>query len=54
MKRADKSGAQVAIILGEDELSQESVTVKYLRGQNEQQSMAFTEVPNFLASLIKG
>jgi histidyl-tRNA synthetase len=54
MKRADKSGAQIALILGEDELSQEKVTVKYLRGQQEQQSVAFDQVPNLLASLIKG
>ena len=42
MKRADKSGAQIALILGEDELANETVTVKYLRGQSEQQSMAIT------------
>ena len=52
MKRADKSGAQVAIIVGEDELAQEVVTIKYLRGQNEQQSMAFAEVPSLLSHLI--
>lgn len=52
MKRADKSGAQVAIIIGEDELANEVVTVKYLRGQHEQQSMAFEEVPNLLSNLI--
>ena len=54
MKRADKSGAHVAIILGEDELAKKEVTVKYLRGQQEQQSLAFSEVPDLLASLIKG
>jgi len=54
IKRADKSGAHVAIILGEDELAKQEVTVKYLRGQQEQQSMAFSQVPDLLASLIKG
>ena len=52
MKRADKSGAQVALILGEDELANETVTVKYLRGQSEQQSMAISEVAGLLSSLV--
>ncbi len=52
MKRADKSGAQVALILGEDEIAQGQVTVKYLRGQHEQQSVALEQVPSLLASLI--
>ena len=52
MKRADKSGAQIALILGEDEIAAGQVTVKYLRGQHEQQSVVFSEVPNLLASLI--
>ena len=54
MKRADKSDATVALIIGEDELAQQTVAVKYLREKKEQQSLAFTQVPDFLASLIKG
>ncbi len=52
MKRADKSGAQVALIIGEDELTKQAVTVKYLRGQHQQQSVAFDQVPALLANLI--
>ncbi|WP_286269817.1 histidine--tRNA ligase [Thalassotalea hakodatensis] len=52
IKRADKSGAQVALILGEDELVNQQVTVKYLRGQQEQQQMAFDQVPALLKSLL--
>jgi len=52
MKRADKSGAQVALILGEDELAKKEITVKYLRGQNEQQSLPFDKVAELLTSLI--
>ena len=52
MKRADKSGAQVAIILGENELAEQKVMVKYLRGQQEQQSLAFDQVASLLTSLI--
>ncbi|GAA6204192.1 MULTISPECIES: histidine--tRNA ligase [Thalassotalea] len=54
MKRADKSGAQIAIIIGEDEIANQAVTIKYLRGQHEQQSMAFAEVPSLLSNIIKG
>ncbi len=52
MKRADKSGAQIALILGEDEIAKQEVTVKYLRGQQEQQSVAFEQVPALLSKLI--
>ena len=52
MKRADKSGAQIALILGEDEIAQQTVTVKYLRGQQEQQSLPLEQVPSLLTSLL--
>ncbi len=52
MKRADKSGAQVALILGEDELANNTVTVKYLRGQHEQQSLPIEDVANLLSNLV--
>jgi histidyl-tRNA synthetase len=52
MKRADKSGAQVALILGENELAEQKITVKYLRGQHEQESIAFDQVPSLLEKLI--
>jgi histidyl-tRNA synthetase len=49
MKKADKSGADIAIILAEDELSKEQVTVKYLREKKEQLSVGFDELDNFIA-----
>ncbi|ASP48402.1 histidine--tRNA ligase [Cognaticolwellia beringensis] len=52
MKRADKSGAQIALILGEDEIAQKTVTVKYLRGQQEQQSIPLEQVPSLLTNLL--
>ncbi len=52
MKRADKSGAQIALILGEDEIAQNTVTVKYLRGQQEQQSLPLVQVPDLLTNLL--
>lgn len=36
-KRADKSGAQVALVLGEDEVAQGTVGLKYLRENREQE-----------------
>jgi len=36
LKKADKSGAKIALIIGDDELARQSVTVKFLRGRQEQ------------------
>jgi histidyl-tRNA synthetase len=49
MKKADKSGASIALILAEDELKEQQVTVKYLREKKEQQTVSFDELVNFLA-----
>jgi len=51
MKRADKSGAQVALLIGEDELAEGMVTVKYLRNDNEQQRVERNALSAFLAEL---
>ena len=48
MKKADKSGAKRALILGEDELSNEQVTVKYLREKKEQITVKFSDLNKFL------
>jgi histidyl-tRNA synthetase len=48
MKKADKSGAEIALILGEDELNNTQVTVKYLREKKEQESVDFEKVTTFL------
>lgn len=47
-KQADKSGACMALVLGEDELANEQVTIKYLREDKPQQSVAITELVNEL------
>jgi histidyl-tRNA synthetase len=44
LKRADKSGAQIALILGDAELAREEITVKYLRDQRPQQSVKMKEI----------
>ena len=48
MKKADKSGAKIALILGEDELKNTQVTVKYLREKKEQESVDFEKLTLFL------
>lgn len=52
LKRADKSDALVALILGEDELAEGKVTVKYLREQKEQITVSLDEVKTLLQALV--
>jgi histidyl-tRNA synthetase len=51
-KRADKSGAGVALILGDDELANNTVSVKYLREEKPQRTLSQDELKNFLQALI--
>jgi len=41
MKKADKSGAKIALILAEDELKSEQVTLKFLREKKDQMTVSF-------------
>ena len=52
LKRADKSDALVAIIIGEDELEQGVVTIKYLRERKEQVTLELEQAKTLLAELI--
>ncbi len=47
-KRADRSGADLALILGEDELQQGTVTVKHLRGDGQQKQLSQDEIAGWL------
>ncbi|MCP4325090.1 MAG: histidine--tRNA ligase, partial [Alteromonadales bacterium] len=49
MKRADKSGARFALIIGEGELQDNCVTIKDLQGKAEQQTVAMDQLVNILA-----
>ncbi len=51
MKKADKSGARIALILAEDELTNEQVALKYLREKKDQVSVKFEELVTFLADV---
>lgn len=44
LKRADKSGAAVGLLLGDDELASGKVTLKWLRADKPQQTVAITEL----------
>jgi len=44
LKRADKSGAAVGLLLGDDELASGQVTLKWLRADKPQQTVAITEL----------
>lgn len=52
MRRADKSGARFALLLGEDELAAQSISVKDLRSDNAQITLTQTELANWLAEQL--
>lgn len=52
-KKADKSGALYALILGEAEAVAGQVGVKPLREDGEQANLAWTEVPQYLRNLLQ-
>lgn len=51
-KKADKSGAQIALIIGEQELQNHSVAVKFLRNNIEQAIVSIPELEHFLKQKI--
>jgi histidyl-tRNA synthetase len=52
MKRADKSNARYALILGEKEVAEDRVGLKPLRSTEDQSSVAWTELAATLAGLL--
>ena len=48
MKRADTSGAKVALLIGDDEVSAQQFSVKYLRDEREQHSLDLTALDAWL------
>ena len=53
MKRADKSGARYALVLGEQELADERIGCKPLRSDEEQESIALAELATVLQDKLK-
>ncbi len=52
MKKADKSGAQLALILGEDEIAQQQVSVKHLRAEQPQASIGHDALTQYLKEAL--
>jgi histidyl-tRNA synthetase len=53
-KRADRSGAPLAIVLGEDELNRGLVTIKHLREERPQEELAVIDLPAWLNAWLAG
>lgn len=51
-KKADKSGAKLALILGEEELKQNEVTLKFLRNDKKQLTITRQELSSFIEKNI--
>ena len=49
MKKADRSGARVAIIIGENEVNEGIVGIKYLREERDQEQVASDQAGAHLA-----
>lgn len=54
LRRADKSGAKLAILLGEDEVSNHNVSIKHLRGDVEQMTVPQSEMVSTITKNILG
>ena len=52
MKKADRCGAKLVLIMGEDELAQGQIQIKPLQGQGVQQSISLDQVSAYVAELI--
>lgn len=51
-KKADKSGARLAVILGDDELRDQTVTIKDLRGGDAQKTIPQHELNQYIQSFL--
>jgi histidyl-tRNA synthetase len=51
-KKADRSGARLALVLGEDELARGVIGVKYLREEREQEQVRLDELAGYLRDRI--
>lgn len=52
MKKADKSGARIALILGEQEVQDRTVGIKFLREEKEQQSIGWDSLSKEIRELL--
>jgi histidyl-tRNA synthetase len=54
MRRADRSGARYALIVGDDELAQSKYSIKALREDRPQRLLTFDELRGMLAEVVDG
>jgi len=54
MKKADKSGAPLVLMIGDDEIAQQQVAVKHLREDQPQTSLSFNELVEYLKKIVTG
>ena len=52
-KRADRSGAQLALILGDDELQAQTISIKPLRSEQSQETITQTQLAPWLIEFIE-
>ncbi|OGT22258.1 MAG: hypothetical protein A3C55_01115 [Gammaproteobacteria bacterium RIFCSPHIGHO2_02_FULL_42_13] len=52
-KRADASGAHLALIMGEQELKDHTVAVKYLREKREQETVELDDIVAYINALFE-
>ena len=52
MKKADRSGARLALIIGDDEITKNEINIKYLREDKSQQAITMSELNGFLSTLL--
>jgi histidyl-tRNA synthetase len=50
LRRADRSGAAIAVIIGPEESAAGTATIKYLRDEREQQTVAIDQLPAILCA----
>lgn len=53
-KKADKSGAQIALVLAEEEVQQQQIAIKFLREEKEQIQVAWADITSTLTDYFKG
>ncbi len=51
-RKADKSGAQIALVLAEDEMTKNQVSIKFLRSESSQTSIKWSDIANFLLTKL--
>ena len=53
LKRADKSGAKICVLIGDDELLNNKVTIKFLRERQEQIQLSISDLADWLNENIQ-